>query len=182
MSRAESNHSIVAATIRLHGRFAPNRPRRPANRHTRIDRQMLVNNSDVLRDLARAIDNELRESAVSPTGEVDCMVSMFTEKGMRTATRLLHPPHGEHRHTDGVRMRTCAGSWMRHGTGGRKHRRRGGSRRAQTRRGEDRRSSRAWDGCSNVYNAKVCRGFSMPTPEASKDGYGRVTLWASTRT
>ena len=41
---------------------------------------MLVNNSDVRCDLARVIDNELRESPVSPTGEVDCMVSMFTEK------------------------------------------------------------------------------------------------------
>ena len=80
VSRAESDHSIVAATIRLRGRFAPNRPRRPANRHTRIDRQMLVNSSDVPRDLARAIDNELRESPVSPTGEVDCMMSMVTEK------------------------------------------------------------------------------------------------------
>ena len=38
---------------------------------------------------------------------------------------------------------------------------------------------RAWDGCSNAYNEKVCRGFSMPTPEASKDGFGRATLWAS---
>ena len=57
--RAESDHSIVAATIRLCGRFAPNRPKRPANRHPRIDRQMLVNNSDIRRDLARAIDNEL---------------------------------------------------------------------------------------------------------------------------
>ena len=48
---------------------------------------MLVNNSDVLRDLARAIDNEFRESPVSPTGEVDCMVSMFTEKD--TDTRMV---------------------------------------------------------------------------------------------
>ena len=92
VSRAESDHSIVAATIRLRGRFAPNRSRRPANRHPRIDRQMLVNNSDVHRDLARAIDNELRESPVSPTGEVDCMVSMFTEKVLRTTTRPLTPP------------------------------------------------------------------------------------------
>ena len=126
VSRAESDHSIVAATIRLRGRFAPNRPKRPANRQPRIDRQMLVNNSDVRRDLARAIENELRESPVSPTGEVDCMVSMFTEKVLRTATRLLPPPHGEHRHTDGVRMRTCVGSWMKHGKGGRKHGRCGG--------------------------------------------------------
>ena len=52
---------------------------------------MLVNNSDVRRDLARAIDNELRESPVSPTGEVDYMVTMFTERVLRTATRLLPP-------------------------------------------------------------------------------------------
>ena len=71
MSRAESDHSIVADTIRLRGRFAPNRPKRLANRHPRIDRQVLVNNSDIRRDLARAIDNELRESPVSPTDEVD---------------------------------------------------------------------------------------------------------------
>ena len=38
------------------------------------------------------------------------------------------------------------------------------------------------DGCSNAYNEKVCIGFSIPTPEASKYGYGRVTLWASMRT
>ena len=92
VSRAESDHSIVAATIRLRGHFAPNRPKRPANHHPRIDRQILVNNSDIRRDLARAIDNELRESPVSPTGEVDCIVSTFTEKVLRTATRLLAPP------------------------------------------------------------------------------------------
>ena len=67
VSRAESDHSIVAATIRLRRRLAPNRPKRPANRHPRIDRQMMVNNSDIRRDLARANDNELRESPVSPT-------------------------------------------------------------------------------------------------------------------
>ena len=43
-------------------------------------------------------------------------------------------------------------------------------------------TSRAHDGCSNAYNEKVCRGFSMPTPEVSKDGYERAALWASTRT
>ena len=43
-------------------------------------------------------------------------------------------------------------------------------------------TSRARDGCSNAYNETVCRGFSMPTPEASKDCYGRATLWASMRT
>ena len=64
----ESDHSIVAATIRLRGRFAPNRPKRPANRHPRINRQILVNNGDIRRDFARAIDNGLRESPVSPTG------------------------------------------------------------------------------------------------------------------
>ena len=36
-------------------------------------------------------------------------------------------------------------------------------------------------GVQNTYK-KVCIGFSMPTPEASKDGYGRATLWASMRT
>ena len=92
VSRAESDHSIVAATIRLRGRFAPNRPIRPANRHLRIDRQKLVNNDGTRRDLARAIDSELRESTVSLTGEVDNMVSMFTEKVLRTATRLLPTP------------------------------------------------------------------------------------------
>ena len=99
-------------------------PRTAPNVYPRMDRQTLVNNSDTRRKHARAIDNELRESPVSPTVEVDCMVSMCTEKGLRTATRLLLPPHGEHRRTDGVRMRTCVGSWIRHGTGGRKHERR----------------------------------------------------------
>ena len=42
--------------------------------------------------------------------------------------------------------------------------------------------ARARDGCSNAYNKKVCKGFFMPMPEASKDGYGRATLWASIRT
>ena len=37
---------------------------------------------------------------------------------------------------------------------------------------EDGRSSRARDGCSNAYNKKVCRGFPMPTPEASKTDTG----------
>ena len=32
-------------------------------------------------------------------------------------------------------------------------------------------SSRARDGCSNACKENVCIGFSMPTPEASKDGY-----------
>ena len=67
------------------------RAKRPANHHPRIDRQILVNNSDICRDLARAIENELRESPVSPTGEINSMVNMFTEKVLRTATRL-HPP------------------------------------------------------------------------------------------
>ena len=78
ISRAEWDHSIVAATIRLHGRFAPNHPKRPASRHPRIDRRKLVNKDDTRRHLARVIDSELRESPVSPTGDVDCMVSMFT--------------------------------------------------------------------------------------------------------
>ena len=89
--RAESDHSIVAATILLRGRLSPNCPKRPANRYPRVDRQVLVNNSDFRRDLARAIDNELRESPVSPTGEVECMLSMFTEKVLRTATRIPPP-------------------------------------------------------------------------------------------
>ena len=61
MSRAEWDHSIVAATIRLCGRFAPNRPKRPVNR------QKLGNNDDTRRDLARAIDRGLRELPVLPT-------------------------------------------------------------------------------------------------------------------
>ena len=92
VSRAESDHSIVAATIRLLGRFAPNRPKSPANRQPRIDRQKLVNDIDIRRDLARAIDNELRESPMPPTGEVDYMVNDFTEKVLKTAIRLLPPP------------------------------------------------------------------------------------------
>ena len=48
---------------------------------------MLVNKSDIRRDLARANDNELRESPVSPTGEVDCMVRIFTEKAAPPASR-----------------------------------------------------------------------------------------------
>ena len=116
--------SIVASTIRLRRRFTSNRPKRPANRHPRIDRQMLVNNDDTHRGLARAIDSEFRECPGSPNGEVDCMMSMFTKEVLRTAIRLLPP--GEHRRTDGVRMRACAGSWLRHGAGRRKYGRRGG--------------------------------------------------------
>ena len=51
-----------------------------------------MNDIDIRRDLARAIDNELRESPVPPTGEVDYMVNDFTEKVLKTATRLLPPP------------------------------------------------------------------------------------------
>ena len=58
-----------------------------------------MNNSDTRRDLALAIDNELWESLVLPTGEVDCMVNMFTEKVLRTATRLL-PSHPRTVNTD----------------------------------------------------------------------------------
>ena len=51
-----------------------------------------MNNNDIRRDLARAIDNELREPPVSPTGKVDYMVNDFTEKVLKIATRLLPPP------------------------------------------------------------------------------------------
>ena len=70
-----------------------------------------MNNSDTRRDLARAIDNNLRESPVSPTGEVDSMVSMFTEKVLRTTTRLLPLPHGEHRHADKNVRRELDEAW-----------------------------------------------------------------------
>lgn len=90
--RAESDHSIVATTTRLHRRLDPNLLKRPANRHPWTDRQNVVNNDDNRGDVIRAIDSELRKSAVSSTGKVDCVVSVLTDMVLRTATRILPPP------------------------------------------------------------------------------------------
>lgn len=43
-------------------------------------------------NLARVIDSELHELLVSPTDEVDCIVNMFTEKDLKTTTRLPRLP------------------------------------------------------------------------------------------
>ena len=92
-----SDHNIVAARVKLLGRFARNRPVRSLKKPP-IDRRRLITDPYLRDEVARAIGGRLR--ATPPNGRsVDEVEAAFTVAVVQTA-ELIVPP--QERRTPGL--------------------------------------------------------------------------------
>ena len=90
MVRTESDHHIVSASVRLHVRFAPNRPVCPTKRTPPLDRRRIVNDSTLRDQLEESICAALRGPWMRGVRDAESMNAVFTDT-LRQNTEALVP-------------------------------------------------------------------------------------------